>query len=130
MKILIVDDSSTIRFMVVKILREMGCKDIIAVESAEQALPVMSTEKIDLVLLDWNLPKMAGIDFLSIIRQDSAYKKVKVLMVTTVNEKSNILKALKIGIQGYLVKPINREVLEAKVKEMELLLNKENEAIS
>jgi len=130
MKIMVVDDSSTIRFMVTKILREMGHKEILAFESAEQALPALSNEKPDLVLLDWNLPKMAGIDFLNIIRQDSMFNKTKVIMATTVNDKSNILKALKIGIQGYICKPINREVLETKIKEMEVLIRKENEASS
>jgi DNA-binding response OmpR family regulator len=130
MKIMVVDDSSTIRFMVTKILREMGYKDILAFESAEQALPALSNEKPDLVLLDWNLPKMAGIDFLNIIRQDSMFNRVKVIMATTVNDKGNILKALKIGIQGYICKPINRDVLVAKVKEMEVLISKENEATS
>lgn len=128
MRILVVDDSSTIRFMVTKILRELGYKNFLTSESAEQALPLLNNEKIDLVLLDWNLPKMAGIDFLNLIRQDPACKNIKVIMVTTVNDKSNILKALKVGIQGYICKPINREVLEAKIKEMELLISKENEA--
>jgi len=71
------------------------------------------------VFLDWNLPRISGLDLLKSIRAYSKYEKLSVVMVTTVQEKSNILQAIKIGLQGYLIKPISRELLLAKLKEIE-----------
>ena len=118
MNILVVDDSNTLRFVMVKLLRELGYRDITAVGSAEEAATLVSNNSYDCILLDWNLPKMSGLDFLRLLRSGTSTEKLPVVMVTTVNEKSNILLALKTGIQGYLFKPVQREALSSKLAEI------------
>ena len=79
----------------------------------------MHNEAFDLVLLDWNLPKMSGIDFLKYLKSNAKTDKIAVVMVTTVQERCHILQAIKVGLQGYLIKPLSKELLSAKLKEIE-----------
>ena len=119
MKILIIDDSNTLRFVIIKMLQELGYRDIHAVATAEEAMPLVTNENYDLVLLDWNLPRMSGLDFLKYLRENHRTEKLKVIMVTTVQEKSNIIKAAKLGIKGYIIKPVTRELLSLKIAELD-----------
>ncbi|MBN1600385.1 MAG: response regulator [Chitinispirillaceae bacterium] len=119
MKILIIDDSNSLRFMMVKLLKDIGYRNITALGSADEALPLLSKEHYDLILLDWNLPVISGLDFLKQIRSNPKTEKIAVIMVTTVHEKANILQALKIGVQGYILKPVERSKLEEKIKLIE-----------
>jgi two-component system chemotaxis response regulator CheY len=119
MKILSVEDSKMLRFMVVKLLRDAGYTDVVAVSSAEEALSFINGTKPDLILLDWNLPKMSGFELLQHIRKSPDLAAISVVMVTTEHEKSNIIQALKVGLQGYILKPINQEALISKVKQIE-----------
>ncbi len=119
MKILIIDDSNSLRFMMVKLLKDMGYRNLTALASAEEALPLLENEEHDLILLDWNLPVLSGLDFLKRIRSNPKTEKIAVIMVTTVHEKANILQALKIGVQGYILKPVDRLKLEDKLKQVE-----------
>lgn len=119
MKILVIDDSNALRFMMLKLLRDLGYRDVTAIGSAEEAVPLVYNEAFDLVLLDWNLPKMSGIDFLKYLKSNAKTEKIAVVMVTTVQERCNILQAIKVGLQGYLIKPLSKELLSAKLKEIE-----------
>lgn len=119
MKILLIDDSNALRFMMVKMLRELGYKDVTAIGSAEDGMPLVYNEEFDLLFLDWNLPKISGIEFLKYLKGNVKTEKIPVVMVTTVQERSNILQAIKVGLQGYLIKPISKELLLAKIKEIE-----------
>jgi two-component system chemotaxis response regulator CheY len=105
--------------MMVKLLKEIGYKNLTALGSAEEALPLIEKEEYDLVLLDWNLPVLSGLEFLKKIRANPKTEKIAVVMVTTVHEKANILQALKIGVQGYILKPVERSKLEEKLKQIE-----------
>jgi two-component system chemotaxis response regulator CheY len=129
-KILIVDDSNSLRVMMVKLLKDIGYKNITALGSAEEALPLMSNEHYDLILLDWNLPVVSGLDFLKQIRSNPKTEKIAVIMVTTVHEKANILQALKIGVQGYILKPVERSKLEDKLKQIEAEIKETEKASS
>jgi two-component system, chemotaxis family, chemotaxis protein CheY len=119
MKILLVEDSNTLRYMFVKMLRDLGYKDLTAVASAEEAMPVLSNDKFDLAFFDWNLPKMSGFDLLRYVRASPPIAGLNVVMVTTVHERSNIIKALQVGLQGYLLKPLQKDTLLEKIKEIE-----------
>lgn len=119
MKLLVIDDSNSLRFMMVKLLKDIGYKNLTALGSAEEALPMIEKEEFDLILLDWNLPVLSGLDFLKRIRANPKTERIAVVMVTTVHEKANILQALKIGVQGYLLKPVERPKLEEKLKQIE-----------
>jgi len=122
MHIAIIDDSNSARFLAGKVLRDLGYKDVILLESAEAGLEWMKTDAFDLVLLDWNMGGMSGLDFLKILRSDPGNDKVAVIMVTTVNEKSNVVQALKIGVQGYVFKPITAAAIGPKLKTIEARL--------
>jgi len=119
MKILIIDDSNTSRYVAVKIIRDLGYKDFADVPSAEDGLVRLKAEKFDLVLLDWNLDGMSGVDFLKVVREDPSLKNIAVIMVTTVNERKNVIQALKLGVQGYLFKPVTKNLIDTKLKEIE-----------
>lgn len=118
MKVLVVDDSNAIRYITLKILREIGHRDAMAVSSPDEALQLMEKEKFDLILLDWNLPKMSGLDLLKIIRSKPQTEDTSVIMITSVNERSCVIEALKVGVQGYMFKPVQKETLEAKINEV------------
>ena len=77
MKIMVVEDSNTLRYIIVKLLKEFGYKDFAAVDSAEEALGLLANQSYDLILLDWNLPKMSGFDFLKLIRTKPEYNKMR-----------------------------------------------------
>jgi two-component system chemotaxis response regulator CheY len=119
MKILAIDDSNSARYVLTKILRDLGYKEVTAVESAEDGLQNCKNKKFDLILLDWNLGGMSGLEFLKRIRADPALKNIAVIMVTTVNERNQVMQALKLGIQGYFFKPVTKEMMEAKLRELE-----------
>jgi two-component system, chemotaxis family, chemotaxis protein CheY len=115
MKALIVDDSLTIRRIVRKALAIVGINDAAEAEDGAAALEAVNkTNDFDLILLDWNMPKMTGIDALKALRQ--AGNKTPVIMVTTEAEKSRVIDAIKTGANDYLIKPFSPDQLAAKVK--------------
>jgi len=126
MKIMIVEDSNTLRYIIVKLLKEYGYKDFSAVESAEEALALLAAQSYNVILLDWNLPKMSGIDFLRLIRSKPQYNAMNIVMVTTMHERKHIVEALKNGLQGYILKPVDKKILLGKLKEIEEKLQDSN----
>lgn len=114
MKALVVDDSLTIRRIVIKALGIVGITDTAEASDGTEAVTAAAAGGIDLILLDWNMPKMSGIDALRTIR--AAGDKTPVIMVTTEAEKSRVIEAIKTGANDYLIKPFSPEQLAAKVK--------------
>ena len=114
MKALVVDDSMTIRRIVIKALGIVGISETTEAADGMEALNAMNQGDFDLILLDWNMPKMSGIDTLRAIRQ--AGKKTPVIMVTTEAEKSRVIEAIKTGANDYLIKPFSPDQLAEKVK--------------
>ena len=118
MKILVVDDSSIVR----KIIREAA--DVLEMETIEAIDGIEGLEKIEesyeeieLILLDWNMPRMNGIEFLRFIKKDERYNGIPVMMVTTEGEKENIVQAIKAGASNYLIKPFSMEELQKRILE-------------
>jgi two-component system, chemotaxis family, chemotaxis protein CheY len=114
MKALVVDDSLTIRRIVIKALALVGISDAREAGDGADALAVMKDQQFDVVLLDWNMPKLSGIDTLKAIRGGGS--KVPVIMVTTEAEKSRVIEAIKAGANDYLIKPFSPDQLATKVK--------------
>lgn len=114
MKALVVDDSLTIRRIVIKALSLVGISDATEAGDGAEAVKAATETDFDLILLDWNMPKMSGIDALRTLRQ--AGKKTPVIMVTTEAEKSRVIEAIKTGANDYLIKPFSPDQLAAKVK--------------
>jgi two-component system chemotaxis response regulator CheY len=114
MKALVVDDSMTIRRIVIKALALVGIHDTVEAADGAEALGAITAQDFDLVLLDWNMPKLTGIETLRAIRQ--AGKTTPVIMVTTEAEKGRVIEAIKSGANDYLIKPFAPDQLAAKVR--------------
>lgn len=114
MKALVVDDSMTIRRIVIKALALAGIADATEAGDGVEAVEATKSSQFDVILLDWNMPKMSGIDTLRTIRQTG--NKTPVIMVTTEAEKSRVIEAIKTGANDYLIKPFSPDQLAQKVK--------------
>ena len=114
MKALVVDDSLTIRRIVVKALGIVGINETTEAGDGVEALTAAKEGEFDLILLDWNMPKMSGIDALRSLRERG--DKTPVIMVTTEAEKSRVIEAIKTGANDYLIKPFSPDQLAEKVK--------------
>lgn len=114
---LIVDDSVTMRRIIKNTLQRLGFKNFLEAGNGAEALDVMgkSKDNVDLILLDWNMPEMDGLEFLKVIKSSEEYKEIPILMVTTEAAKEDILTALKHGVNNYVVKPFTPETLKSKV---------------
>ncbi|MDA7948710.1 MAG: response regulator [Hyphomicrobiaceae bacterium] len=117
---LVVDDSSVIRKVARCILEEMSFRTTEA-ENGQEALDRCRDEMPDAVLLDWNMPVMDGIDFLVALRRESHGDVPKVIFCTTENDAAHITQAISAGANEYIMKPFDREIIEAKFQEVGLL---------
>lgn len=116
MKVLLVDDSATMRRIQKTQLNGLGISDIIEAGDGNEAMEKLKTNMpIDLIMLDWNMPVMDGFTFLTKVREDATYKGVKVIMCTSESEKTRVVEALKAGANNYLVKPFTPEALKEKL---------------
>ncbi|KAF1005549.1 MAG: Chemotaxis protein CheY [Luteibacter sp.] len=117
MKILVVDDFSTMRRIVRNLLVELGFTNglIQEAEDGNAALALLRSQSFDLVVTDWNMPNMTGIELLRAIRADAALKALPVLMVTAENNRDQIIAAAQSGVNGYVVKPFTAVTLKEKL---------------
>lgn len=117
MKILVVDDFSTMRRIVKNLLAELGfaTANMQEADDGNSALAVLRANPIDFVVTDWNMPGMTGIDLLRSIRADPALKSLPVLMVTAENSREQIIAAAQAGVNGYVVKPFTAVTLKEKI---------------
>jgi len=116
MKIMLVDDSTTMRRIQKTQINSLGITDIVEAGDGEEALKVLQQNMpVDLIFLDWNMPVMDGFTFLKKVRADNAYSNVKIIMCTSESEKSRVVEALKAGANNYLVKPFTPEALKEKL---------------
>ena len=118
MNVLVVDDAATMRRIVRSLLRELGIKNVREAEDGEMAFEDLKRQKADLVVSDWAMPKMTGIELLRAICQDDALKEIPVLMVTAESKKENIMEAVQAGVSNYIVKPFNSKTLEDKLNKI------------
>ena len=119
LKILMIDDSKTIIRVLKNVLTRILDKDTVFLEAynGEEALAVVKEhEDIDIILLDVNMPVMSGDKFLEILRSKSEYNKIKVVMVTTEAEKKTVVKIMKLGANGFIVKPFTPDVLRKSLE--------------
>jgi len=123
-KALVVDDSRAIRRILAGILGEVGF-EVCQAANGREALEVLdrerATEAVSLVLADWNMPEMNGLEFVQAMRADARNESVKVMMVTTETQIEQMLAALQAGANEYVMKPFTREVIEDKLRILGLL---------
>lgn len=118
MKVLVVDDFATMRRIVRNILKQLGFTNIVEADDGTTALEIMKTDKIDLVLCDWNMPKVSGLDLLKQMKADSDLKNIPFLMITAEAQKQNIIEAVKTGVSNYIVKPFTADTIAEKLKKV------------
>ncbi len=115
MKVLVVDDFSTMRRIVKNLLRDLGFTNIQEADDGSTALPMLQGGDFDFVVTDWNMPGMQGIDLLKAIRADEKLAHIPVLMVTAEAKKEQIVMAAQAGVNGYIVKPFTAATLKTKL---------------
>ncbi len=115
MKILIVDDFSTMRRIIKNLLRDLGFNNTEEADDGNTGLPKLQTGKFDFLVTDWNMPGMTGIDLLREVRKDPKLQHLPVLMVTAEAKKEQIVLAAKEGVNGYIVKPFTAQTLKEKI---------------
>ena len=118
MKVLVVDDFSTMRRIVKNILKQLGFERIEEAEDGEQAYSKLSSDGFQFVVSDWNMPNMDGISLLKKVRSDPALKNMPFLMVTAEAEKEKVIEAIKAGVNNYVVKPFTAEILKEKMEKI------------
>jgi len=118
MKVLVVDDFATMRRILKNILRQMGFKNIVEADDGSSALGVLKKQKIDVILADWNMPKMTGLELLKAVRNDESLKNIPFVMVTAEAQKNAVLEAVQAGVSNYIVKPFTTDVVKEKLKQI------------
>lgn len=115
MPVLVVDDNATMRRIICGLLRQIGFTNLGQAKDGEEALEVLNKDKYDLIISDWNMEPMSGIDLLKHVRANDNYKEVPFLMVTAESRTSNVKTAIDCGVSNYIVKPFNAKVLKDKL---------------
>jgi len=117
MKILIVDDSSTMRRIIGNVVMQLGFKkdEFDEAEDGVKAWKLLSESQYDVILTDWNMPNMNGLELVKKTRGEGAHKKTPIIMITTEGGKGEVITALKAGVNNYIVKPFNAEILKEKL---------------
>ncbi|MCI8210585.1 histidine kinase [Pseudomonas sp. S25] len=115
MKILIVDDFSTMRRIIKNLLRDLGFTNTSEADDGLTALPMLESGSFDFLVTDWNMPGMTGIDLLRKVRADERLKHLPVLMVTAEAKRDQIIEAAQAGVNGYVVKPFTAQALKEKI---------------
>jgi two-component system, chemotaxis family, chemotaxis protein CheY len=117
-KILVVDDFSTMRRIIKNLLRDLGFTNADEADDGLTALPLLQAGNYDLLITDWNMPGMQGIDLLRAVRADAKLSTMPVLMVTAEQKKAQIIEAAQAGVNGYIVKPFTAATLKEKLEKI------------
>ncbi len=117
-KILCVDDFATMRRIMKNILKQLGFTSIIEADDGTTALEELEKNEIDLIISDWNMPKMTGLELLKHIRANEKYKNTPFLMVTAEAQKQNVIEAVQAGVSNYVVKPFTAAAISEKLEKI------------
>jgi two-component system, chemotaxis family, chemotaxis protein CheY len=115
MKILVVDDFSTMRRIIKNLLRDLGFTNTQEADDGVTALPMLQSGNFDFLVTDWNMPGMTGLDLLKAVRNDANLVSLPVLMVTAESKREQIIEAAQAGVNGYVVKPFTAATLKEKI---------------
>ena len=118
LKILVVDDFSATRTIVINHLSKLGYSNTVEVENGFSALARLRSALFDLVVTDWSMSDMSGLDLLKLIRADCGLKHIPVLMVTSEDLQGNIITAIKAGLNDYIVRPFEEHTFEQKLEKI------------
>ncbi|HEX5329898.1 chemotaxis response regulator CheY [Sulfuricurvum sp.] len=116
MKFLVVDDSSTMRRIIKNTLSRLGHENVLEGENGVEGWSVLNADpKIDMLITDWNMPEMNGLELVKKVRSDARFASLPIIMVTTEGGKTEVITALKAGVNNYIVKPFTPQVLKEKL---------------
>lgn len=117
MRILIVDDSSTMRRIIGNVVMQLGIdkENFDEAEDGLKAWNLLSNKKYDVILTDWNMPNMNGLELVKKVRAEGNHKTTPIIMITTEGGKAEVITALKAGVNNYIVKPFNAQILKEKL---------------
>jgi len=118
MKILLVDDSNTMLMTMERMLKELGYSKVLKTQSPVDAVKIVKATKIDLILLDWNMPEMAGLDLLIELKGNEKTRHIPVIMVTADGTTERVGKAIENGAEGFIVKPVNKDALKIRLQDI------------
>ncbi len=118
MKILIVDDSMTMRRIIANTLKTLGYESFVEAEDGKDAFAKLYAESPDFIITDWNMPNMSGLEFVRAVRNDKNFSNIPILMVTTRGMKRDILEALKARVNSYIIKPFTPDIMKEKVEQI------------
>ena len=116
--VFVVEDEKVSRKMTIELLKRMGIKKIIVSENGESALKKLRSQKANLIIPDWHMPIMSGLELYKTAKKENILKNTPFLMVTVEDSKDKVIEALKLGIRDYIVKPLSKKSFESKVKTM------------
>ena len=121
MKILVIDDSRTVRRLLVSFLKDLGIESVEAGDGLEALEQLGQTGPFEGALVDWDMPRMNGLDFVKSVRKQSEFDDLKLLMVTAQTSMDSVVQALEAGATDYLMKPLTKQMLEEKLRLMGLI---------
>jgi len=125
MVFLVIDDSSTQRKIIIQSLKQIGFTDVIEAENGLVGYTKIKEEPIDFVLTDRNMPILDGLEFSILVKAQEKYKHIPIIMVSTHGNTEDVLTAVKLKVNSYIVKPFNPEILEHKIREVQAGIAKE-----
>lgn len=118
MRILVVDDFSTMRRIIKNILRQLGFNNIIEADDGTTAWEILNKGQVDFIISDWNMPQMTGIELLRRVRSNEEFCDLPFLMVTAEAQQENIIEAVQAKVSNYIVKPFTAETLGQKINKI------------
>lgn len=118
MRILVIDDFQTMRRIIINLLRQLGFTNMVEADDGTTAWERLEAETIDLIISDWNMPKMTGMDLLRKVRASERYKATPFIMVTAEGKRENVIAAVQAGVSNYIVKPFNAATLKEKLSKV------------
>ncbi|MGA7539531.1 MAG: chemotaxis response regulator CheY [Steroidobacteraceae bacterium] len=115
LKFLVVDDFSTMRRIIKNLLHDLGYPNVAEADDGKTALPMLQAGGIDVLITDWNMPGMPGLELIKAVRADTKLAKMPVLMLTAEAKREQIVEAAQAGVNGYVIKPFTAETLKEKL---------------
>jgi len=112
----VVEDEKVSRTMTLEMLKKMGLNKIVASTNGQIALDKLKAQEADLIISDWHMPVMDGLELYKAVKKEETLKDIPFLMVTVEDSKEKVIEAMKLGIRDYIVKPLQKSSFEAKVK--------------
>jgi two-component system chemotaxis response regulator CheY len=115
-KILVVDDSMTLRRILTNALKSLGFPETVEAVNGKDALEKLASNNVDFIITDWNMPEMNGLDFIKEVRSNPVYTSMPILMITTHGSEQDVIEALQAKVNSYIVKPFTPQELKEKIE--------------